>query len=121
MKTRLRELALVARGSQDAGSRNLVFTFQLSTVDAASELVSQVGEIQLPIYLGVEILYLLSGQRSQHIKYKRELSSSTEFGNELHSFGEPTSHAFSVLPLSRFLRCISFPTLYFLGRKLPSS
>ena len=32
MKTRLRELAPAARGSQDAGSRNLVFTFQLSTV-----------------------------------------------------------------------------------------
>ena len=31
-KTRLRELAPAARGSQDAGSRNLVFTFQLSTV-----------------------------------------------------------------------------------------
>ena len=33
MKTRLRELAPAARGSQDAGSRNLVFTFQLSTVN----------------------------------------------------------------------------------------
>ena len=28
----MRELAPAARGSQDAGSRNLVFTFQLSTV-----------------------------------------------------------------------------------------
>ena len=29
----MRELAPAARGSQDAGSRNLVFTFQLSTVN----------------------------------------------------------------------------------------
>ena len=33
VKTRLRELAQAGRGSQDAGSRNLVFTCQLSTVN----------------------------------------------------------------------------------------
>ena len=32
VKTRLRELDSAARGSQDAGSRNSVFTFQSSTV-----------------------------------------------------------------------------------------
>ena len=32
MNTRLRELAPAARGSQDAGSPNLVFTFQLNAV-----------------------------------------------------------------------------------------
>ena len=32
MKNRLRELAPAARGSQDAASRNLVFTFQLGIV-----------------------------------------------------------------------------------------
>ena len=32
MKNRLRELAPTARGTQEAGSRNLVFTFQPSTV-----------------------------------------------------------------------------------------
>ena len=42
VKIRLRELAPAARGSQDAGSRNLVFTFQLSTVEQPpSSLISQ--------------------------------------------------------------------------------
>ena len=40
MKTRLRELAPAARGSQDLGSRNLVFTFQLSTVHIVVEIVN---------------------------------------------------------------------------------
>ena len=34
---RLRELAPAARGSQDAGSRNIVFTFQMSTVHFGSK------------------------------------------------------------------------------------
>ena len=40
MKTRLRELAPAARGSKDAGSRNLVFTFQLSAVDCLAGLAN---------------------------------------------------------------------------------
>ena len=51
MKTRLRELAPAARGSQDKGSRNLVFTFQPSTVqrDTNLENKSQDGLNFLPI------------------------------------------------------------------------
>ena len=41
VKTRLRELAPADRGSQDAGSRNLVFTFYLST-DVFSAILSPV-------------------------------------------------------------------------------
>ena len=43
VKIRLRELAPAARGSRDAGSRNLVFTFQLSTVGPESEIDAVCG------------------------------------------------------------------------------
>ena len=76
MNNRLRELAPAARRSQDAGSRNLVFTFQLNTVMQNYENSSIIKQ-QAKVVLLVQHTYFILGVKVK-AKAKGSLVSISE-------------------------------------------